>query len=199
MINQNKKFIISLSIVLIIFIVIGFYRPSVSHFTLDEPDFYGISEEITLEEFLNYTSRNNIPIHLPIKLPTENLKMTAIYLKKSPFITIIVYSEEGNKDYKTAEFGIEIIRVNPDRVPTFSDLQAKAEKSPDVVAKLINNWPVIIYEHAYNGHPEFREKYGDYNLIAFVYIGQLRYLIGAPLVDNANDLIPTIESMSLAN
>ena len=199
MINQNKKFIISLSIVLIIFIVIGFYRPSVSHFTLDEPDFYGISEEITLEEFLNYTSRNNIPIHLPNKLPTENLKMTAIYLQKGSFITIIVYSEEGNKDYKTAEFGIEIVRVNPDRVPTFSDLQAKADKSPDVVAKLINNWPVIIYEHAYNGHSEFREKYGDYNLIAFVYIGQLRYLIGAPLVNNANDLIPTIESMSLAN
>jgi len=195
--KNSKKIMLSLIVVLIILILNSWALNLSIKPVSSIVDFYGTSEEVSLKEFLNYASENNLSIYLPNKLPSNNFNMTAIYLKRGPFIAIIVYSTEGNKDYKTAEFTIEMSSVNPDRIPTFSDLQIEAEKSQDIIAMEINNWPIIIYEHAYNGHPEFRKKYGEYTLIAYFWIEQVCYSMGAPTLNNAMDLIPIIESMSL--
>ena len=110
------------------------------------------------------------------------------------FLVIIVYSTEGNKDYKTAEFLIEIlIDRSP---PTYNELLSKAEESENKTALEINSWPVIINEKAYNGYEETREKWGDYSHYTRIWIEGMEYRIITRIL-TTDDVVHVVESMSL--
>ncbi len=104
---------------------------------LKPPDIYGTSSEVSLEMMLETAKNYNLSIYLPNEVP-KNLELTAIYLKESPFIAIVVYSAESNKDYKTAELTIEIAPVDLKWIPTYSELQSEAAESQDKTAMEIN-------------------------------------------------------------
>ena len=72
--------------------------------TYSNPDFYTFSREVSLSELVQVTEKQgDLPMYLPSVLPS-GLKLTAIYVDDAGMlITIVVYSAEGNKDYKTAE------------------------------------------------------------------------------------------------
>ncbi|MFW9895767.1 MAG: hypothetical protein ACFFD7_08180 [Candidatus Thorarchaeota archaeon] len=150
-------------------------EPSIIH---EPPDFYGTSREVSLNEMVDFANKNNMSIYLPSELPT-NIELTIIYLKDSPFIAIVVYSAEGNKDYKTAEL---VIQITPSELtPTYNELRLEAETSEYKSALEINNWPVIVDEMANSGGSEaFKEKYGDYTLLVRVWIDGMRYNLVAP-------------------
>ncbi|MEM2960171.1 MAG: hypothetical protein QXU67_01040, partial [Candidatus Bathyarchaeia archaeon] len=89
----------------------------VAPFRTEPVDFYDAGcREITLDELVKVVSEAGRTIYLPSKLP-RGLKLTTIYFKDGPFIAILVYSAEGNKDYKTAELTIE---VSPSGLPPSS-------------------------------------------------------------------------------
>jgi hypothetical protein len=160
------------------------------------PDFYGTSKEVTLEEMTGVANENDISIYLPESLP-KDLKLTAVYLKESPFIAILVYSAEGNKDYKSAELTLEIAPVGPKWIPIFNELQSEAEKSPDKTAIQINNWPVLIHENAdAGGNTEQIEKYGQYTLLINIWIENIGYSYNASTLTTQN-AISMIETMQL--
>jgi len=145
-------------------------------------DFYGTSKEVSLEEMAEIADIKNISIYLPSTLP-NNLTMTAIYLQETPFIAIVVYSAEGNKDYKTAELGIQLTQIPSEFIPTY-DLE-------------INGWPVKVNEKASSGgDPEFREKYGDYTLLVWVWIEEVGYTICAPTL-GTEEAVQLVGSMIL--
>ena len=173
---------------------------------IEEPvDFYAIAREASLSELVQVADKTGIPLYLPSTLP-YGLKLTVIYLHEDEslkegeaffFIAIVVYSAEGNKDYKTAELGIEIV---PSLLPpTYEQLQTWAEK-PELKnsmaqALVINGWPVMVYERAYTGgHEERRAKYGDYTLLVTVWIEGNEYRIGAPTL-TPNGAIQLVWSM----
>ncbi len=160
------------------------------------PDFYGTSKEVSLEEMTEIADINGISIYLPTTLP-GNLNMTAIYLKEAPFIVIVVYSAEGNKDYKTAELGIQLTQLPSEFIPTYDQLISQAEDSEFESAPKINGWPVAVNEKASSGgEPEFREKYGDYTLLVRVWIEEVGYTICAPTLET-EDVVQLVGSMKL--
>lgn len=129
----------------------------------------------------------------------KNPELTAIYLKESPFIAIVVYSADGIKDYKSAELTIEIAPVDPKWIPTYSELQSEAAESQDKTAMEINTWPVMIHENAdVGGNSEKREKYGDYTLLVNIWIEEINYLLNAPTL-NINDAVLIVGNMVILN
>lgn len=157
-------------------------------------DFYAISKEISLNELIAEADDRNISLYLPSELPNE-LVLTAIYFKQGSFIAIIVYSAEGNEDYKTAELTIELSVSNFQ--PTYEDLLSLVEDSQYEFAVEINGWPVLINEHAYSGgNEESREKYGDYILLVMTWIENVYYMIGCPTL-TTNESIQLVGSMCL--
>jgi hypothetical protein len=71
-----------------------------------------------LNEFVGFMEKNDFSLYLPSVLPND-LKLTFIYLQESPFIGMVVYSAEGDKDYRTAELVFEIAPAQ--LVPTLDE------------------------------------------------------------------------------
>lgn len=185
---------IGLSMAVILFIILSIPISSEPTTKSEPPDFYGTSKEVTFEEMIEVANKYELSIYLPTDLP-KNLQLVTIYLKESPFIAIIVYSAEGNRDYKTAELTLEIAPVDPKWIPTFSELQSEAEKSEDITAREINTWPVKIHENADIGrNSESRDKYGDYTLLIYTWIEDMNYVYFAPTL-NFEETIVTVGSM----
>ena len=157
-------------------------------------DFYGTSREVSLNETINVAKQYNLSIYLPSELP-DDFECTAIYLKESPFIAIVVYSAEGNNDYKTAEL---IIQISPEgSPPTYSDLESIATRNFFTIAVEINSWPVLVNEKAYTGgEVETRKKWGDYFLLVTAYIEEMRYMITCPTL-TTNEAIFLVENLYL--
>ena len=156
-------------------------------------DFYGTSREVSMSELVQVADKLDVtPLYLPSELP-PGFKLTAIYLKDGPFIAIVVYSAEGNKDYKTAELTIQITpSLSP---PTYEQLDAWAEESKDKMALEINGWPVRINKRASTGGDEEHvAKYGDYQLMVRVWIEENRYAISAPTL-TPDEAIQLVRSM----
>ena len=157
------------------------------------PDFYVISREVSLNEMIEKGNEYNLSIYLPAEIP-DNLELTAIYLRNWSFLAIVVYSAEGNKDYKTAEFVIQITPTSD--TPTYEEISAEAGNSADVLALEINGWPTIIYERASSGgNIETRDKWGNWLLLVRLWIEGIRYNLVAPTLCT-DDVIEVIENMS---
>ena len=162
----------------------------------EPPDFYGTSKEVSLDEMTEIADINGISIYLPSSLPS-NLTMTAIYLKEAPFIVIVVYSAEGNKDYKTAELGIQLTPISSELIPTYDQLKSQVEDSEFESALEINGWPVKVNKKADSGGDfEFRDKYGDYTLLVSVWIEGTEYTICAPTL-RTEEVVQLVGSMKL--
>ncbi len=158
-------------------------------------DFYGVSREVTLEELIEDAHIYNQSLYLPLDLPA-NLNITAIYLKYGAFLAIIVYSTDGNKDYKTAELTIQV-SISYD-IPTYESLQEMATNSDYESAIQINSWNVYINERANSGgNEEFIAKYGDYTLLVMSWIEGCAYTMNCPTItkNQATDLIESMELM----
>ena len=147
MIKDKKNKIIPLILAIGVLIVVSWSISSISPTIISRPaDFYGTSIEVSLDEMIEIADNNSLIISLPSDLP-NNLVLTAIYLKESPFIAIVVYSAKNNKDYITAELTIELAPVNSTQIPTYAELLSEAEESQDKTAMEINTWPVMIQEN----------------------------------------------------
>lgn len=155
-------------------------------------DFYGTSRDVSLNETITVAKQYNLSIYLPFELP-DDFECTAIYLKDSPFIAIVVYSAEGNMDYKTAEL---VIQISPaGSPPTYSELESIAESMLFTIAVEINSWPVLVNEKASTGgEVETRKKWGDYFLLVTVYIEGMRYMITCPTL-TTNEAILMVEKL----
>ena len=166
-------------------------EPDSTHTPLD---FYGTSREVSLNEMVKIANELDMSIYLPSDLP-KNFELTAIYLKESPFIAIIVYSAENNKDYKTAEL---VIQISPSEVsPTYNDLSSEANKSQYKAVEEINGWAVILDERANaGGNEEFKAKYGDWTLLARTWIKGMRYNLVAPTL-STEDVTQLVVCMNL--
>ena len=191
--RRDKSFMIGMLFALFIVILLLFNRPE-SEIIPEPQDFYATSREVSLDEFTEFISKSNKSIYLPSKLP-NNFQLTAIYLKEGPFIGIIVYSAEGNKDYKTAELAIEIA---PSAFPPkYDQLISEAEQSEYKMAMEINDWPVLIDEmHSIMNNEEFRKKYGDYTLLVQIWIEDISYDICCPTI-NTEEAIELVGNMRL--
>ena len=158
-------------------------------------DFYGTSKEVSMSELVQVADKLDV---MPLYLPSELLpgyKMTAIYLKDGPFIAMVVYSAEGNKDYKTAELVIEIAPTEMEMVPTYEQLRSWAEVSVNKKALEINGWPVRANERASTGgDEEHRAKYGEYQLLVEVWIKGINYTI-SPMTLTLDKTIQLVRSM----
>jgi len=195
--RRDRSFVIALMIIIALFTLASIF-PNTTYLevTHDPADFYGTSREVSLEEMVEVAKRFDLSINLPNYLP-NNLELTAIYLRDSSFLAIVVYSAEGNKDYKTAELGIQISPSLPEIIPTYAELVSEAEASEYKTALEINNWPVLINERAdWGGNEESREKYGDYTLLVRVWIDGMEYNIGAPTL-NVDAAVNLVSDMSL--
>lgn len=157
-------------------------------------DFYGTSREVSLNETITVAKQYNLSIYLPFELP-DDFECTAIYLKDSPFIAIVVYSAEGNMDYKTAEL---VIQISPaGSPPTYSELESIAASKLFTIAVEINSWPVLVNEKASTGgEVETRKKWGDYFLLVTAYIEGMRYMITCPTLAT-NEAILMVENLHL--
>ena len=156
-------------------------------------DFYGTSRDVSLSELVQVADKLDVmPLYLPSELP-PGFKLTAIYLKNGPFIAMVVYSSEGNKDYKTTELVIEIAPT--EMVPTYEQLRTWAEVSVNKKALEINGWPVKVNERASTGgDEEHRAKYGEYQLLVEVWIKAIEYTI-SPLTLTPDEAIQLVRSM----
>ena len=157
-------------------------------------DFYGTSKEVNINEFTTYLNKNNITVYLPSDL-LDKFEMTAIYLKESPFIAILVYSAESNKDYKTAELTIQISPAAS--TPTYNELSANIHNPEFEKAFEINGWPVLVNERASSGgDSSFIAKYGDFTLLTMIWIEGNVYFINSPTLITA-EVIILVENMRI--
>ena len=157
-------------------------------------DFYGTSKEVNINEFTTYLNKNNITVYLPSDL-LDKFEMTAIYLKESPFIAILVYSAESNKDYKTAELTIQISPAAS--TPTYNELSANIQNPEFEKAFEINGWPVLVNERASSGgDSSFIAKYGDFTLLTMIWIEGNVYFINSPTLITA-EVIILVENMRI--
>ncbi len=192
--KRNHKSFLRACVFLIVLLVLATSLLNTTNPNLGEPvDFYGTSREVSLNEMEKVADQFNLSIFMPSDLP-NNLELTSIYLKDSPFIVIAVYSAEGNKDYKTAELTIQITpSTSP---PTYNELMSQVENSESETALEINNWPVLVNERAYvGGDIETKEKYGDYILLTTVWIDEMRYMISCRtlITTKAIEMIRTMQ------
>lgn len=194
--TRRQKSFLEAMVILVAFFIVASWSLNAAYpiFAHSPLDFYGTSKEVSLDEMVEVASKFNLSLYLPSELP-NNLELTAIYLKDGPFIAMVVYSAENNKDYKTAEFVIQI--APSESSPTYDSLKSEADKSEYRTALEINGWPVLVDDKADSGgEAEFREKYGDYVLLIWVWIDGMRYNLVAPTL-NTNDAIQVVERMSL--
>ncbi len=180
------------SFILIIFSILG---PQIVISIGGVPaDFYGTSRDVSLNETIIVAKQYNLSIYLPSELP-DDFECTAIYLKDSPFIVIVVYSAEGNIDYKTAEL---VIQISPaGSPPTYSELESIAASMLFTTAVEINSWPILVNEKASTGgEVETRKKWGDYFLLVTAYIEGMRYMINCPTL-TTNEALLMVEKLHL--
>jgi hypothetical protein len=176
--RKTKNILEALAILITLLVCASFLSNTSNPKVGQPPDFYPISREVSFNEFIEEAYKANVSVYLPSDLP-NNLELVAIYLKEASFIAIVVYSAEGNKDYKTAELTIEIAPLTSP--PTYEELVSQVEDSPYETALEINGWPVLVNEKASTGgNEETREKYGDYLLLVIVWIDGMRYMISCP-------------------
>jgi hypothetical protein len=188
--NLTGAFIILLTVLVLAYSLSNTMEPEYGRVQ----DFYGTSREVSLNEMVDVAETYNKLLYLPTELP-NNLMLITIYLKDSPFIAIIVYSAEGNKDYKTAELTIQISLS--DSPPTYNDLVSQAEDSEYETALEINNWSVLVNERANTGgNTETIEKYGEHILIVFAWIDGMRYIINCRNLMKT-DAVSMVEGMCL--
>jgi len=158
------------------------------------PDFYGTSKEVDADEFKDYLNTNNFSVYLPFLLP-KNFEMTSIYLKENPFIAIVVYSAENNKDYKTAELTIQITVANS--IPIYNELLSNVENPEYEKVYEINGWPIFVYERASSGsESSFIAKYGEFTTLTLVWIEKNQYSINSPTL-NTDEVLILTENMIL--
>ncbi len=157
-------------------------------------DFYGTSRDISLNETIIVAKQYNLSIYLPSELP-NNFECTAIYLKDGPFIAIVVYSAEGNIDYKTAELVIQITPMSSP--PKYNELESIAAGMFFTTAVEINSWPVLVNEKAFTGgEMETRKKWGNFFLLLTAYIEGMRYMITCPTL-TTNEALLMVEKLHL--
>lgn len=193
--KKSKSFLIGIVSLLIIFIFASIFLNilNTNNIYSSPSDFYGTSKEVNINEFTNYLEKNEIVVYLPSDLPI-NFEMTAIYLKESPFIAIIVYSAESNKDYKTAELTIQI--STSISIPTLNELSSNIQNPEFEKVFEINGWPVLINERASSGGElSFIAKYGEYTLLTMVWIEENQYFINSPtlITDEVKILVENME------
>jgi hypothetical protein len=182
-------------IVLLIFFIsttlIANYINSANLVTIP-PDFYGTSKEVDINEFETFLNESNISIYLPTIIPNE-LNLTAIYLMENPFIAIVVYSAESNKDYKTAELNVQISMAY--HVPNYDELVSNIQNPEIETALEINTWPVLVNEKASTGGDSSAiAKWGEYTVIAMSWIQNNEYLINCPIF-TFSDVVTLVENM----
>ncbi len=195
--KNTKSFMIAMTLAILLSMFASLALNTVEPGNYSQPpDFYAVSREVSLNEMVEVANKYNISLSLPSEFPS-NLELTAIYLMKSPFLAIVVYSAEGNKDYKTAELGIQIKPVPPDSTPTYLQLESQVENSEFEYALEINGWPVKVNEKADSGgDSEFRDKYGENTLLVRVWIEGNEYTICAPTL-KTDDAVQLVACMSL--
>ncbi len=194
--KKEKSFFEALLILIpLLLLVLTVFNTVEPRLEYGEPlDFYGTSREVSLTEMVEVASKFNMSVYLPSELP-NNLKHTTIYLKDSPFVAIIVFSAESNKDYKTAELTIQISPSSSP--PTYNQLISQAENNEYETVLEIKGNPVLINEKAYSGGEEkFKEKYGDYILLVLAWIDGMRYTICCPTL-MTDEAIQLVEDMYL--
>ena len=196
--KNAKSFLISSASLLTILIFASTFLITLNtnniNTTPTPPDFYATSKEVNISEFTNYLKKNEIAVYLPSDLP-NNFEMTAIYLKESPFIAIVVYSAESNKDYKTAELTIQISPAIS--IPTYNELISNIKNPEFEKAFEINGWPVLVNERASSGtDSSFIAKYGEYTLLTMIWIEGNQYIINSPTLIT-DEVIVLAENMSL--
>ena len=185
--------VVTITIVIIIGLSNAFQYSSHEPIKHGVPDFTHISKQINLDELLQEANNQSISIYLPSEVPND-LELTNIYFRANSFLAIVVYSAEGNKDYRIAEFGIQIFHLGKDYTPSFEELQSKHEMNEDESVLLINTWPVLIYEKA-----QFRDdRYGEYAPLVEAYIEGIQYTLAGPNL-SSDDFVFIIKSMVLNN
>lgn len=155
-------------------------------------DFYGTSKEVDIDEFNTYLKESDISVFLPTIIPNK-LSITAIYLKENPFIAIVVYSAEFNKDYKTAELTIQISIAN--YKPDYDELVSKIQNPETETALEINTWPLLVNEKASSGADSSTiAKWGEYTVFTTLWIQDNQYYINSPTF-TFSDVVNLVENM----
>ncbi len=190
--KNSKNLLNSFILLLVAFFLASFLINSNNNYVSQPPDFYYTSQQVTFDEFTEYIKNNEIVVNLPSLLP-EGYKLTAIYLKKSPFIAIVVYSTDSNKDYKTAELTIQISYAT--QIPTCDELVSNIQNGEFEKVYEINNWPVLVNEKASSGsEASFIAKYGEYTVLTIVWIEEIQYVINSPNLTTTN-IITLVQEM----
>lgn len=194
--NKSKNFVISF-VALLIFFVSATLISNISYnnnqnLVSNPPDFYAISKEVSIDEFKTYLKENNISAYLPTIIP-EKLILTAIYLEEEPFVVIVVYSADFNKDYKTAELTIQISLAN--YKPDYNELVSNIHNPETEIALQINTWPLLVNEKASAGEESsFIAKYGEYTVLTMLWIQNTQFYINSPTY-TLLDVITLVENM----
>ncbi len=193
--KNTKSFTISLVSLLTLLIFASTFLNSLNNNTISSPaDFYGTSKEVDINEFTTYLNKNDITVYLPSDL-LDKFEMTAIYLKEKPFIAIVVYSADSNKDYKTAELTIQISPATS--IPTYNELSSNIKNPEFEKAFEINSWPVLVNERASSGgDSSFIAKYGEFTVLTMIWIEENQYFINSPTLITAEVKI-LVENMKI--
>ena len=172
-------------------------RPAVHH---SIPDFYAVSREVSLDELLEAAEERNLTLYLPSSLP-EGFELTAVYLgEHEHLLAVLVYSAEGDEDYRTAELCVEVSEyAGGYKPPTLEELKASTNLGPGDRVLEVNGWPVVAYAKAYGpDSPEFVRKYGRYTHLVVVYTEECRYMISSPVL-TLEELLQLVRSMTPAS
>jgi hypothetical protein len=141
---QNKKFVIGC--ILLGICLGGFFIFTASLYLMIHDyshdsgsyEFYMSSaKNITVEQLLADYPRVALPTWLP-----PGMVLTAIY--EGPDV-IVTYSTHGDKDFRTAEFGIELIKSNPE--PVFGS------NSSNLLYITVGYTHVVVVPNAVSGYP----------------------------------------------
>ena len=138
-----------------------------------EYDFTRIAEEVSLQELIEYMAEHGATLYLPTQLP-DGLEITAVYLKRGPFVAVIVWDSHGNKDPATAEL---VMQVSPGEPPSLERLKELYYRKNEYVLE-INGWPVAIKMDVPVMNLRSREKRGETAPVIYVWIDGIRYSIG---------------------
>jgi len=156
-----------------------------------EYDFTRIAEEVSLQELIEYMAEHGATLYLPTQLP-DGLEITAVYLKRGPFVAVIVWDSHGNKDPATAEL---VMEVAPGETPSLEKLKEVYCRENEYVLE-INGWPVAIKMDAPVMRLRTREKWGETVPFITVWIDGIRYSItGDPNLLTLEQIEELVQSM----
>ncbi len=192
--NTSKKFIFGFIVLLTFFVSVTLIANIIinNNFVWTPPDFYATSKEVDIDEFQTFLKENDISIYLPTGVPNE-LNLTAIYLKESPFIAIVVYSAESNKDYKTAELTVQVSIAH--HLPDYDELVSNIQNPETEKALEINSWPLVVHEKASSGgESSFVAKWGEFTVLTELWIQDNAYCINSPTF-TFSDVVSLVENM----